>query len=49
MRFLQEETAVAVTEYAIMVALIILTALIALTSLGNKVSETFHTITRTLV
>jgi len=49
MRFLQEETAVAATEYAIMVALIILTAIIAITSLGNKVSDTFQTITNTLV
>jgi Flp pilus assembly pilin Flp len=45
MRFLQEETATTVSEYAIMIALIIVVALMAITHLSKKDIAIFKKIT----
>lgn len=42
------EEAVAATEYAVMLALIALTAIGSITSLGNKVDDIFATLTSQL-
>lgn len=44
-RFLFEEDGPTATEYAIMLALIILVAFVSLTSLGTSVRDTFGTLT----
>ena len=44
-RFIQNEEAVTATEYAVMLALIILASIVAIKTLGAKVNGTFETIT----
>ncbi|MHC4066672.1 MAG: Flp family type IVb pilin [Planctomycetota bacterium] len=43
-RFLRETDGPTATEYAVMLALIIIVALAAISSLGTKVSQTFSTV-----
>lgn len=45
MQFLQEETATTVSEYAIMIALIIVVAIMAITHLSKKDKAIFQKIT----
>ena len=44
LRFLAEEEAVAVSEYAIMLALIVVAAVAAIGGVGNKVEAAFATL-----
>ena len=44
-KFLKQEEAVTATEYAVMLALIILACIVAVQALGTKTSGTFETIT----
>ncbi|MBN2561498.1 MAG: Flp family type IVb pilin [Phycisphaerae bacterium] len=47
-RFLSEEEGATATEYAVMLALIIVIALGAISALGDKVSQTFTDIVNTM-
>jgi len=47
-QFLQSEDGPTATEYAVMLALIIVVALGAITALGSKVSSTFSNVTTAL-
>jgi Flp pilus assembly pilin Flp len=40
-RFVRNEEAVTATEYAVMLAMIVLAAVYAIEALGNRVSDTF--------
>lgn len=44
MRFIREEDGPTVTEYAVMIALIILVSVAAISSLGTKVDITYQTL-----
>ncbi len=46
--FLRSEDGPTATEYAVMLALIIIVALAAITLLGNKVKDIFTTVSTTL-
>lgn len=48
LRFLQSEDGPTAVEYAVMVALIIITCIGVLTTLGGKISGTFNTVKNAL-
>lgn len=43
-RFLRSEHGVTATEYAVMLALIVVVSFVAITSLGTKVTSVFETV-----
>ena len=48
MRLLKNEDGPTATEYAVMLALLVLVATVAMTALGNKVSQSFTTLAASL-